>query len=498
MKIKNARTISLIAAALLLASCGDSTPTADDGGKTTDTTVPVTEAAEENAYPYEIKDYEGYTFRFLNGADEFWTGANHILDYDEDQSDSVASAVYQRNRKAEEDLNIQIEVIKEDVVADGTITLNKMKTAVLAGDDAYDVVYALLNFYGACSLVGGYQLNLHDIDTLHLDQEWWNQNYIAETTLADNVLYTIPDYVNLMGYCYGSALYFNKTMLIDHNLEMPYDYVRNGTWTFEKFFEYYVKELISLNGDADYTLKQDGNCIYGIGVSHEEGTRFFLNGGGSYLIGKDENNLLVLNEDQNRLFDVYDRLQSYISNDGYCAMINTAELHGGRLFLQGRTAFTASSIGAGVSVDFREMKDEYGVLPFPKYDEQQQSYHTTISAHTLASNIPKTASDPARTGNILDYLAYKSYYDVIPVLQEALCYKGVRDDDSIEMLNILLETQHSDIGFLYGPSMDMIQSLCNKSNLLNGNGNFASTLEKQTKQINKNIETLFADFGNDE
>ena len=43
------------------------------------------------------------------------------------------------------------------------------------------------------------------------------------------------------------------------------------------------------------------------------------------------------------------------------------------------------------------------------------------------------------------YLAFLSYYDVIPVLQESLCYKGMRDEDSIEMMNLVLETEVVDL-----------------------------------------------------
>lgn len=476
----------LLLAAALLCACGDSATDSKETAKTPDTSATETAEIKEAVYPYEIKDYDGYTFKFLNVVDDYWAGSNHILDYEEEQADSVASAVYKRNREVEDDMNIQLEVIKTDIGEQ----VNQLKTSVLASDNAYDIVYAMLNYGGAPTLVGGYQLNMHDIETLHLSDKWWNRSYIEDATIGDNVLYTIPDYVNLMGYCYGNVLYFNKDMMKTVGLDMPYDAVRNGTWTYETLFEACVSELISLNGDVDYKNPESGNCVYGISVNHEEGTMSLLNGAGSYFMSKDKDNLPTLNENQDRLLNVYDKLKSYLSMDGYCVMINTDPVSGKSIFLDSRAAFFQGSLGVSLSADFRNMENEYGLLPLPKYDEKQESYHTMVSQYTLCSNIPMTAPDPARTGNILDYMAYKSYNDVIPVLQEALCYKGVRDDDSIDMLNILLETQTADIGFLYNITGSMTTTLCSDANLLKGKGNFASTLEKNSAKIEKEIEKL--------
>ncbi len=496
MTKKKSISISLFLLASMLAtvSCGDNAAKTDDTKAPTDNTASVTEAVKEEVYPYEIKDYNGYTFKFLNVIDDYWNGTNHILDYEEEQADSVASAVYNRNREVEDDMNIQFEVIKTDIGEQ----VNQMKTSVLASDNAYDVVYAMLNWQGASTLSGGYQLNMHDITTLHLDEEWWNQSYIEDATIGDDVLYTIPDYVNLMGYCYSNVLYFNKTLMNSINLDMPYDAVRNGSWTYEKMFVYYVGQLVNLNSDASFAPEIGGSCVYGISVNHEEGTMSLLNGAGSYFMYKNSDNLPTLNENQDRLLNVYDKLKSYLSMDGYCVMKNTDEISGGSIFREGRAVFNQGSLGASLSADFRNMEEEYGILPLPKYDENQESYHTMVSQYTLCSNIPMTAPDPERTGNILDYLAYKSYNDVIPVLQEALCYKGVRDDDSIDMLSILLETQTADIGFLYNITGSMTTTLCSDANLLKGKGNFASTLEKNQDRIKKTIEKLLENLENAE
>ena len=86
------------------------------------------------------------------------------------------------------------------------------------------------------------------------------------------------------------------------------------------------------------------------------------------------------------------------------------------------------------------------------------------------------------------YLAFLSYYDVIPVLQESLCYKGMRDEDSIEMMNLVLETEVVDLTTAAGIANEQMTKICN--DIVKGKLQFASYMEKQTQKINANIEKL--------
>jgi hypothetical protein len=89
----------------------------------------------------------------------------------------------------------------------------------------------------------------------------------------------------------------------------------------------------------------------------------------------------------------------------------------------------------------------------------------------------------------MDYLAFLSYQNVIPVVQEAMCYKGLRDEDSIEMLEIILETESLDFGNCTGITNGFLNSVC--KDILSGNNKFVSTYTGQTKSMEGKIEKLF-------
>jgi hypothetical protein len=477
---------ALLLISLALASCAQTS----DGNINADTSASIETAAEETtaAYPYELKEFDGYTFTFLNQEDDFWTGSHHILDYESETGDAVNDAIYQRCRKTEDDLGIGIEVIKGAL--DNNALRLSMEKAVMANEDVYDAVYLPLNYGGSTSLTGKYVLNLHDISTLNLENEWWNQTFIAAATIGDNRLYTTIDFVNMMGYAYCNALYFNKNMIVDYGLEEPYDLVRNGSWTYDKFFEY-IAPVVNLNSDDSFKPAADGTCIYGISGQHSETTMTLLDGCGDFLITKNDQNLLELDSDIERIITAYDKLTDALSRDGWCVLHNTSELQGLDFFLRNRAMFYIGSLGGSNSSRFRVADVEYGILPLPKLDEKQEDYCTIVSQYTFALNIPMAASDPERTGAIIDYMAFLGWRDILPVLQTAFCYKGLRDEDSIEMMNILLDTRTVDLGVVYGWTADMLSTLCTK--MLDGNHIFVSTYETSRNKIIASIEKTFSE-----
>ena len=151
-----------------------------------------------------------------------------------------------------------------------------------------------------------------------------------------------------------------------------------------------------------------------------------------------------------------------LSQKGNCIKALSAEATGISLFTSGKSLFYIASLGSGDSGTFRDSDVRYGILPIPMLDESQDEYVTTVNQYTLTMNVPLTASDMERTGDILCYLEYLSWKNVIPELQRSLCYKGLGDEDSIQMMNIILDTTVVDIGVAYGWTLPMLDGLCNE------------------------------------
>lgn len=362
-------------------------------------------------------------------------------------------------------------------------TLGDMERHVMANEDVYNAAYAPLM---STMTASDYVMNLKDIDSMHLSDEWWNQSFIDQATMLGGKLYSTVDYINMMGYTYGNVLYFNKEMFEKNNIDLPYDAVRSGEWTYDRMYED-MSKVVSLNGDESFKASMTGTCVYGYAVQHEEGTMTLLNGSGQFHVTKDKSGTPVLRSDVSGFEAAYSKLCSMLSGDGFCVMKNEKDLQGAFIFEQGRAMFYQEPLGLAGDAEFRGLDFEFGVIPAPKYEASQSQYYTMASEYTLSLTVPKTVSDTKFTGEVLDYMAYLGLRDVIPDIQTSLCYKGMRDDDSIEMFNTILNTLSLDIGYMFGWSKNMVKMLCG-NDMLNGNDKFASTFASQKEQITASIE----------
>ena len=98
-----------------------------------------------------------------------------------------------------------------------------------------------------------------------------------------------------------------------------------------------------------------------------------------------------------------------------------------------------------------EEKDDYGIVPMPKFDEEQKDYISQIGTSTCMVYVPVTAKDPALTSKVMELLSYFTNQLVVPKYYEvALKEKYARDTDIAEMLDIIRDGATIDFLFVYG------------------------------------------------
>ena len=158
------------------------------------------------------------------------------------------------------------------------------------------------------------------------------------------------------------------------------------------------------------------------------------------------------------------------------------------MFANERAAFLTTELKGNQA--FRPYDVEFGILPAPKYDEAQANYISYASENIFRLCIPANASDPKRTGTILDALSYESKASVLPLYyNQTICQKGLRDEDSIEMLSIINSSRMTDIGFIFGITSSIVADL--KTSITSGGDNAASILASGKEKVEKNIADLY-------
>lgn len=133
----------------------------------------------------------------------------------------------------------------------------------------------------------------------------------------------------------------------------------------------------------------------------------------------------------------------------------------------------------------RDMADEFGIIPTPKYDEAQSEY-CNYGGSPFYMVVPPTTEDLSRTGAVLEMLAYTSvgvvdiaYYDVL------LQGKISRDADTRRMLDLIFSTQiyQTPIAQKY------VQTDLAEQYIWKNNTDFASYFAKVRKKIESDIQS---------
>ena len=497
MRFTARQTTAVLLASLLLSSAliscgssGDDTPAVTEAQNNTasvDTEAAVTEAV----YPYETPDLNGYTLRVLSSG--FLWNMYQDVDVTETNGEVLNDAVYNRNRKVESKLNCGFDETNFEVNDDPTQLNNHIKDLVLSGDDLYDVMYAAI-YLTPAMVTDGYFQNLLDIDGLHLQDAWWD-SVIAENGVIEDHLYFITSPMHLMPYDGAWALFFNETMMERNDMEKPYDLVRQGKWTLDALLGY-TKEIANMNGDASFEWSSGGNAVYGIS-SHQLAPDKFILGTGEYFIERNASGDLQFAATDERFFNVIDKLLAITTEStGYTIYGSNTDFDaeaGGYMYIfeSGRSLFLTAEIkGAQL---LRNMNDTFGIVPYPKLDEAQESYYSSFVNQCYFYTIPVTAANLHETAVISDYTSFLSMQEVLPIYYgNVVEQKGLRNQDSIEMLDIVLSTKTVDLGILFGWTNTLLESMRDK--FFAGATDIASTVQKQQaaieKKMNKTVEAV--------
>lgn len=480
--------LAALTAAMPLVSCASSDAKTEQP-QTESTTAETTAAIlDERTYP-EV-DYGGAEFRILN-FDQLWNMYIHI-DAEALNGEVLNDAIFNRNRKIEKALNCKIieKTFENDAANTVTRITDHAKNSILTNENIYDVMFLPVSS-SPDLITDGYLLDLNSIPELHLEEEWWDQDIIRETTFHDK-LYFVSGAANLMAFDSMWCLFFNETMMKKLQLDFPYDLVKNGKWTIDEL-TIYCKAAANLNGDQNFTYKKDGNCIWGISSHQSSPEHFWFSAGeNSVTVNSQQEVSFALEND--RFYNVISKLAVVLNGkDGSTLKANNTDFdveNGGyvHVFTTGRALFMTGEVKAAQLM--RDMNDTFGIVPFPKYDENQKQYYTSLVSQLFYMTIPNTNTCIEQTATIANLITRDSYYDILPTYYSNVVeQKGLRNEESIEMLGILRETRAVDIATIFNWNIDLRNEL--NTRLFNGNDQVTSYVTSQKRRIESNIKKFF-------
>lgn len=435
----------LLIAVPLFAACGGGD---DDKGKNTSTT-----SAQKDEFPLEPKRFDTTIKILCVSSSRHRYGEVQFVADEEKTGNVINDAVAKRNDYIEEKYGLKIEVAPVQYPGD------EIKLTIQSGIDEYqlvnDAVYKMLpnateNFYWSLEKY------------LKLDSPWWDQNAIENLTVTDKTYFVagdalITDDDNTYLMLFNKEMYANNSELSGKYGDI-YQLVRDGKWTYDRLAE--MAKLVS-QPDTNGDWGTEGG-IYGL-LGDNYGSGILVSGSGATSAEKTTDGGFRLTVGSERSVNAFAKVFEIMSDKSLTLRVEQLGDSGwgkvSNMFInkQGLFYMTAASSISSIKNSTAENIVDYGVLPIPKYDEEQEKYYNGINIYqSTVLAIPTTNVEKFdATVYLLEALGYYSknffggesvahaYYETTLKLQ------SVNSEDDEEMLDLIFSNRLYDIGAIY-------------------------------------------------
>ncbi len=365
------------------------------------------------------------------------------------RSDPVNDAIFERNKMVEERLNIKINSIRERTEE----PINKIITAINGGSADYDIMVEL-SWKTMPQSINGYFADLRDTTYLDFDQPWWTQGFNAAASYHD-AQFAITGVMVLSTYRRTYTTVFNKKLFTDANQAFLYDYVENNTWTLDT-----QTSLVPLfHQDNGNSIQDASGDIYGFVSDCYISVDPYQTTAELEILRKDEYGDYVWAYDNERIHDLTEKvLKLYYGTDNgmYVAAGSDFQEATRGMFSNGYAAMATLCLQALEHTTMRNMSDEYGVVPIPKFDQTIPVYHSAMHDGYTVAVIPTTVTGDRldQMSAVLEAMGSASYRVIKPAFYElTLRTKLAKDPQSAEMMDLIINGIVIDPGIIYSNNM---------------------------------------------
>ena len=448
-----------------------------------ETTAEETLFAQSNI-PDDLR-FDGTTVKLL-----YWDDVPNLEFFVEDQTgEAVNDAIYKRNAKVQEQFGVELEYTgtpgdNSDMASFVNVCVNSTQS----GADAHDL-FCGYSMTGATLMTRGVTQDLTSYEVMEFDKPWWPKSLISKATIRDGIYFASGDIsTNFIHMMY--LVMFNKDMLDSvHNLgaEALYNLAYNGEWTLDKFIE--LTEGLYVDQDGDNTASETDR--YGAVVTNVHFDPFYA-GSGLTTVNVNEDGNLVLSPDlfSQKTVDLLEKLCNLLHTSGNAYIKKSEPIFaaGNALLIVDRPYIITRSF---INLDFN-----FGILPIPKYDTNQEGYRTCLGFGYTMYMLSTAANNPEAAAATLELMAYQSYLNVTPALfEESMKMRYADQSDDSFMFDLIRDGVEIDVARLFTTQLDkMSYSIFRNAVNNNAAGSYISQQKAYEKSLNRKITDINEGF----
>ncbi len=478
--------VTLLSSLMLIGCNGDNGGETKGPDVTTDasaTTEPITEPPVTEVLPDKTDvNYDGYEFNILIAN----RATKTINDFEDENIETVmGQAAFRRNAIMEESYGVTFNT---------TVDLgnNHKGNAIMTeqyNSKSTDYDMCIINTYTAAPLAtSGYLFDLSKLPNVDLTKPWWDQTINEGINIKGSIYFTCGD-ISTSVFDFMYATIFNKNIYAEKVTDGTdvYKLVEEGKWTLDEL----ARLVVLVGEDLDGNDIMDTNDLYGL-LTWGDMMYASIQAGGERIAKINGDGLMELTLNNERVVNITEKYLKMANDKEHAINFqDTSRMPKSdwkTLFSENRALFFMSLLNE-VSV-FRDMESDYGILPIPKYDLEQEEWYTTFSAGLAAFVcVPFILEDEERTGAIIELLGYEAQDTITPAYYEkTLVGSRVRDDESTFCLDIIFGNKFVDVGHYFRPGT-LNTSLWNYS-MSGRTGAFSTMYDSYKKQAERDVETI--------
>lgn len=474
-KLCFALALLMAATAISLSSCVDNSDKGNETNAPVDTVEGATTVEETKAPQADLPDvtYTGQTFRV-------WIQAGEENEYDfvtqeQETGEPLHDAIFKRNNAIQDRYGITIETTP---IAYSDMTSQIRKT-VKSGTDEFD--FTLVQMVEGTSLaLEGIFVPFSQLEYVDLSKPWWDKAVSSAFSIGGDLLLANGD-ISPSSFQVTSCMLFNKVLFKKYDMEYPYQLVKDGKWTLDAMYTLLEGKSVDAGNDG-FKLEDDtfGLVTWWLDVPYS-----LYYGAGGMLAKKDETDTPYLDLTYDKNVAIYDKIYKIIIDENAYYSVNDFDgIY--KTFADGR-AFMIDTKFIGLQ-KLRDMENEYGILPIPKYDGDQENYFSFVNGCSNMLAVPISNKDLEKTSVLLEALACESYNTVTPILYETfLKRKLTTDAESMEMIDYVLRNRVFDLAYagMQGGIGTFVRDLLSSKST-----DVVSYFDKNSKSAKKKLTTM--------
>lgn len=388
----------------------------------------------------------------------------------------IDEAVRKVKLLTEERFGYKINYILDNGAATTELQQN-IRNSILAADGSYDLI-ANISHASIGHITEGlyYNLNKEDeVNYISTNLEWYNQEFVNNVSYKGKLYAAVGDYT-ISFTDRTPVMFYNEEAL--KNRHMDEDLIQtvlDGKWTIS-----YMKQLIAdvweemddrdgqTRGDFYGLFYNNGSMcndaqIYAAGIRLTK-----KNADGSIAISWTEGTAEYAFSEIYKL--VYESTGVYVGNSASGTYYGeTTNYYSEQAFFEKRAIFAYGMLSAA-KVYALDPTLQYGILPLPKYSEDQ-SYSTTPQNGYLIMAIPHNVAGRLQIATAtLETLSEYSYKELRPVYYEtAYKIRYASSENTGALFDMIIDSMGIDFGSFYNTEMGKpVELLRNRLDGMNG------------------------------